>query len=134
MKGQALANFLAAHPICDDFPIDDDLPDEEVFITTIGSSSWQMYFDGASQRSGAGMGVVFITLDEAIIPYSFTLASAVSNNAAEYEALIIRLEMAQNMGLETIQIYADSLLIINQLLGTYGLKKLKLAPYFLKAK
>jgi hypothetical protein len=134
MKGQALANFLAAHPICDDFPIDDDLPDEEVFTTTIGSSSWQMYFDGASQRSGAGMGVVFITLDEAIIPYSFTLASAVSNNAAEYEALIIRLEMAQNMGLETIQIYADSLLIINQLLGTYGLKKLKLAPYFLKAK
>jgi hypothetical protein len=98
MKGQALANFLAAHPICDDFPIDDDLPDEEVFITTIGSSSWQMYFDGASQRSGAGMGVVFITLDEAIIPYSFTLASAVSNNAAEYEALIIRLRWPKIWG------------------------------------
>jgi hypothetical protein len=31
MKDQALANFLAAHPILDDFPIDDDQPDEEVF-------------------------------------------------------------------------------------------------------
>jgi hypothetical protein len=27
IKGQALANFLHAHPILDDFPIDDDLPD-----------------------------------------------------------------------------------------------------------
>jgi hypothetical protein len=59
---------------------------------------------------------------------------AVSNNAAEYDALIIGLEMVQNMGLETIQIYGDSTLIINQLLGTYGVKKLKIVPYFLKAK
>jgi hypothetical protein len=94
MKGQALANFLAAHPIPDDFPIDDDLPDEEVFTTTIGNSSWQMYFDGACRRSGEGAGVVFVTPDEAIISYSFTLTSAVSNNAAEYEALIIGLKMA----------------------------------------
>jgi ribonuclease HI len=82
----------------------------------------------------AGTGTVFVTPDEAIIPYSFTLTSAVSNNAAEYEALIIGLVMAQNMGLETIQIYGDSLLIINQLLSIYGVKKLELVPYFLKAK
>jgi hypothetical protein len=50
MKGQALANFLAAHYIPDDFPIDDDLPDEEVFVATVGNSSWQMYFDGAFRR------------------------------------------------------------------------------------
>jgi hypothetical protein len=89
MKGQALVNFLAAHPIPYDFPIDDDLPDEEVFATTIGHSSWQMYFDGACRSLGAGTGIVFVTPDEAIIPYSFMLTSAVSNNAAEYEALII---------------------------------------------
>jgi ribonuclease HI len=93
-----------------------------------------MYFDGACRRSGAGLGVVFVTLDEAIIPYSFTLSSTISNNDAEYEALIVGLEMAQNMGLETIQIYGDSLLIINQLLDTYGVRKLELVPYFLKAK
>jgi ribonuclease HI len=80
------------------------------------------------------MGVVFVTPDEAIIPYSFPLTSTVLNNVAGYEALIIGLEMAQNMGLERIQIYGDSLLIINQLLGTYGAKKLELVPSFLKAK
>jgi hypothetical protein len=98
IKGQALANFLAAHPILDDFPIDDDLPDEVVFTTTVSNPTWQMYFDGACRKSGAGAGVMFVTPDEAILPYSFTLTSAVSNNAAEYEALIIGLEIAHNMG------------------------------------
>jgi hypothetical protein len=45
VKGQALANFLAAHPIPDDFPIDDDLPDQEVFTTSVGNSTWKMYFE-----------------------------------------------------------------------------------------
>jgi ribonuclease HI len=134
IKGQALANFLVAHPIPDNFSIDDNLSDEEVFTTTIGNSSWQMYFDGACRSSQADVEVVFVNLDEAIIPYSLTLTSAISNNIAKYEAWIIGLDMAQNMGLEMIQIYGDPLLIVNQLLGTYAVKKLELMPYFLKAK
>ena len=130
MKGQALANFLATHPIPDDFPIDDDLPDEEVFTTSVASTCWQMYFDGACRRSGAGAGVVFVTPSEGIIPYSFTLTSAVSNNSAEYEALIIGLELALNMGLDSLTVYGDSQLVINQLLGIYMVKKEELRPYF----
>jgi ribonuclease HI len=99
------------------------LPDEEVFTATVAQPTWQMYFDGACRKSGAGAGVIFVTPDEAIIPYSFTLISAVSNNAAEYEALIIGLETAYNMGLNTLYVYGDSQLVINQLLGTYVVKK-----------
>ena len=65
----------------------------------------------------------FVTPDEAILPYSFKLTSTVSNNAAEYEALIIGLEIAHNMGLNQLLAYGDSQLIINQLLGTYTVKK-----------
>ena len=97
-------------------------------------STWQMYFDGARRKSGAGAGVIFVTLDEAIIPYSFTLTSAISNNAAEYEALIIGLEIAHNMELNTLTIYGDSQLIINQLLGIYAVKKEGLVPYFQREK
>jgi len=134
MKDQALANFLAAHPILDDFPIDDELLDEEVFTTMVANSIWQMYFDGACQKSGAGAGVVFVTPDEAIPPYPFTITSAISNNTAGYEALIIGLEIAHNMGLNTLSIYGESQLIINQLVGTYTVKKQGLLPYFWKAK
>ena len=72
-----------------------------------------MYFDGARRKSRAGAGVIFVTPEEAIIPYSFTLISAISNNAAEYEALIIGLEIAHNMGLSTLSVYGDSQLVIN---------------------
>jgi hypothetical protein len=64
VKGQALANFLAAHPIPDDFPIDDDLPDEEVFTTIVAQTTWQMYFDGTCRKSSDGVGVIFVTPNE----------------------------------------------------------------------
>jgi hypothetical protein len=48
VKGQALAVFLAAHPVPDDSPLIADLPDEEVFSTKL-QASWELYFDGASR-------------------------------------------------------------------------------------
>lgn len=39
-----------------------------------------MYFDGASQRGGAGAGAVFITLLEEILAFSFTLKQCLINN------------------------------------------------------
>ena len=49
IKGQALADFLAAHPLPADSPLNDDLPDEPVMSlegTTL--RRWELYFDGAS--------------------------------------------------------------------------------------
>ena len=125
---------LPIYPIPDAFPIDDDLPDEDLFATSVASSSFQMYFDGACRRSGAGAGIVFVTPSEGIIPYSFTLMSGVSNNSVEYEALIIGLELALNMGLDSLTVYGDSQLVINQLMRIYRVKKEELMPYFQRAK
>ena len=56
VKGQALAEFLAVHPVPDDSPLITDLPDEEVFTTEL-EAPWELYFDGASltknDRDGA---------------------------------------------------------------------------------
>ncbi|KAM1869589.1 hypothetical protein ACFX14_045839 [Malus domestica] len=97
VKGQALADFLADHPIPTDWKISDDLPDEEVF-----------YID------------IFPT-------WTIELCS---NNVAEYQALIIRLQMAINMRITALEIFGDSKLIINQLLTEYEVKKDDLIPYF----
>jgi hypothetical protein len=48
VKGQALADFLAAHPMLDHSPLVIDLPNEEVFSIGI-ESPWELYFDGASR-------------------------------------------------------------------------------------
>jgi hypothetical protein len=68
IKGQALADFLAAHPIADISPLVVDLLDD-VFTVSV-ESPWELYFDGAShietdpecaQRRRAGAGLVFKT-------------------------------------------------------------------------
>ncbi|XP_060200307.1 uncharacterized protein LOC132628548 [Lycium barbarum] len=83
VKGQALADFLADHPIPDDWELTDELPDEDEMVVEI-QSLWKMYFDGAAQRDGAGAGMV---------------------NVAEYQALILGLEMAVDMKQLQLQVF-----------------------------
>ncbi|XP_019160668.1 PREDICTED: uncharacterized protein LOC109157214 [Ipomoea nil] len=128
VKGQALADFLADHPIPAEWELSDDLPDEDVLVIEV-LPPWNMYFDGASHRDGAGAGVVFVTPEGEVLPYSFTLTEQCSNNVAEYQALILGLEIAADMKQLRINIYRDSKLIINQVLGLYEVKTAELVPY-----
>ncbi|XP_060177701.1 uncharacterized protein LOC132607626 [Lycium barbarum] len=128
IKGQALADFLADHPIPDDWELTDELPDEHSMVVEI-QPPWKMYFDGAAQRDGAGAGVVFVTPQREVLPYSFTLTQRCSNNVAEYQALILGLEMAVDMKQLQLQVFGDTQLVINQLLGSSEVKKPELLPY-----
>ncbi|KAI5349072.1 hypothetical protein L3X38_001959 [Prunus dulcis] len=132
IKGQALADFLAAHPTPDNMELPADLPDEEVFA--IEALTWQLYFDGAARRNGAGAGLVFITPSGGLIPYSFSLLALCSNNVAEYEALIIGLEIALEMHIDCLQAYGDSQLVVRQLNGQYAVRNATLVPYHERAK
>ncbi|XP_069148093.1 uncharacterized protein [Solanum lycopersicum] len=126
VKGQALANFLADHPIPNDWELTDEFLDADAMLIEV-QPPWKMYFDGAAHRGGAGAGVVFITSagvvfitsQEEILPFSFTLKQCCSNNVAEYQALILGLEMAVDMKQLHLQVFGDSQLVINQLLGSY---------------
>ena len=60
VKGQALADFLANHPIPFDWEFSDDFPDEDVFYIE-EMPPWMMFFDGATRREGVGVGVVFVS-------------------------------------------------------------------------
>ncbi|KAA0036541.1 uncharacterized protein E6C27_scaffold191G00430 [Cucumis melo var. makuwa] len=133
IKGQALADFLTDHPIPSDWKLCEDLPDDEVFFTKM-VEPWTMYFDGAARRSGAGAGIVLIFPKKHMLPYSFAFAELCSNNVAEYQALIIGLQMALEIGVSFIEIYGDSKLIINQLLLQYDVKHEDLKPYFTYAR
>ncbi|XP_073124119.1 uncharacterized protein [Henckelia pumila] len=88
-----------------------------------------MYFDGASNKEGAGAGVIFVTSDGEVLPYSFTLTQNCSNNVAEYQALILGLEMTVDIKKLHLQVYGDSALVINQLLGSYEVRNPELLPY-----
>ncbi|KAA0059905.1 uncharacterized protein E5676_scaffold184G001210 [Cucumis melo var. makuwa] len=133
IKGQALADFLADHPIPSDWKLCEDLPDDEVFFTEM-VEPWTMYFDGATRRSGAGASIVLISPEKHMLSYSFALAELCSNNVAEYQALIIGLQMPLEIRVSFIEIYGDSKLIINQLSLQYDVKHEDLKPYFTYAR
>ena len=60
VKGQALADFLADHPVPFDWEFSDDFSDEDVFYIEV-MPPWMMFFDGATRWEGAGVGVVFVS-------------------------------------------------------------------------
>ncbi|KAM1331275.1 hypothetical protein ACFX15_043014 [Malus domestica] len=84
-----------------------------------------MFFDGTVRADGAGAGVVFMSPQRQILPYSFQLSELCSNNFAEYQTLIIGLQMAINMEITAFEVYGDS-----KLLTKYEVRKDDLVPYF----
>ena len=129
IKGQALADFLADHPIPTTWEISDDFPDEEIFYVDI-FPSWMMFFNGSTCYDGPSAGVVFVSPQRQIPPYSFVLSERCSNNVAKYQALIIDLQMAIEMKIMSLEICEDSKLVINQLLALYEVKSDDLVLYF----
>lgn len=97
---------------------------------------WHVYIDGASSgnpgEAGAGI-VVFDNQHNKIMDDGIYLGH-MTNNMAEYSALIIALEKAKESSIEDISIYTDSQLVAYQMQGKYKIKNMKLKTYVDKAK
>ncbi|XP_010263948.1 PREDICTED: uncharacterized protein LOC104602077 [Nelumbo nucifera] len=128
VKGHALADFLADHPIPVDWELSEDLPDEDVFYINI-LPAWMMFFDGTTRKDGTGASFVFVSPQREILTYSFVLTELCSNNMAEYQALIIGLEMTIDLEIHFLTVYGDLKLVINQLKTKYEVHKDDLVPY-----
>ncbi|KAL0423127.1 UNVERIFIED_CONTAM: hypothetical protein Sradi_0847500 [Sesamum radiatum] len=101
VKGQVLVKFLVDHPIIAEWELSNDLPAENVLIIEV-TPPWNMYFDGASHKKWASTGVIFITSDGELLPYSFTLTQNCSNNVAEHQTLILGFEMLGDVEIEHV--------------------------------
>jgi ribonuclease HI len=71
-----------------------------------------MFFDGASSKDGAGAGMVFVSPVQENISLSYKLEFEDTNNVAEYEALVLGLRVAKDMGIKEISVFGDAELII----------------------
>jgi hypothetical protein len=77
------------------------------------TSVWKMFFDGDSSKEGVGVGVVFVSPTQETINLSYKLEFEATNNVVEYEALVLRLRVAKDMGIEEILVFGDAKLIVN---------------------
>ncbi|KAG9450288.1 hypothetical protein H6P81_010253 [Aristolochia fimbriata] len=84
-------------------------------------------------RSGAGPSPVRFGPKKDLLPYSFVLTQACSNNEAQYQAILLGLGMAVEMQIPQLHIYGDSALVIKQLTGEFEVKKPELEPFWRQA-
>jgi ribonuclease HI len=94
-----------------------------------GVPVWTMYFDGASTKDSTGAGVVLISPLEKAMHLSFKLDFKTTNNIAEYEALILGLNTAKEMGIKGLKVFGDADLIIQQVNSTFQAKHVRLKAY-----
>ena len=110
IKGSMVAEHLVSLPVSDGRVIDDDV----AIVTSL--SGWHMYFDGAANHSGYGIGVLLIFPHGDHIPRFVRLAFSdrhpATNNIVEYEACILGLETTLELGIRQMEVFADSNLIL----------------------
>ncbi|MBI2346426.1 MAG: ribonuclease HI family protein [Deltaproteobacteria bacterium] len=95
-----------------------------------------IYTDGAARGNPgpAGLGVAVCDPDGKVVAELSTYLGELTNNQAEYRALIAGLEKALAMGATILNIRADSELMVRQLNGEYKVKNEGIRPLFEQAK
>jgi len=81
-----------------------------------------MFFDGACSRETIGAGVDLVSPTQECIHLYFKLTFQVKNNIPEYEALILCLNAAKEMGIKGLKVFGDADLIIQQVNKTFQVK------------
>ena len=83
------------------------------------------YIDGSSlgNPGEAGYGVVLMDSEGDVLQAVGRYIGRATNNVAEYEGLLGCLELAGGYGVDSLVVYSDSELLVNQMRGTYRVKK-----------
>jgi ribonuclease HI len=102
IKSQALVNFMT------------EWRENQLPTPTERPEHWVMYFDGSLKLEGAGAGVLLIFPKGEQLKYVLQIFWKVSNNEAEYEALLHGLRLAISLGIKRLLVYDDPAVIINE--------------------
>ena len=88
-----------------------------------------MYFDGSSCKEGSGAGVLLISPGGEAIRLMYKLEFITTNNTTEYEALLLGLKAAKDLGIQQISVYGDSELVVQQVRNNYQVRQDLLKVY-----
>ncbi|XP_070056945.1 uncharacterized protein [Nicotiana tomentosiformis] len=134
IKGQALDDRVAENPVDKDYELlTTYFPDEEVLFTgeDIAESypGGRMFFDGASNFKGVGIGLVLISESGQHYPASTNIRFPCTNYMAEYEACFLGIRMSVDMNIKELLVIGDSDLLIHQVRGEWTTKNVKILSY-----
>jgi ribonuclease HI len=79
---------------------------------------------------GAGINIVLISPQGRKYEFSLPIVATSTNNQAKYQALIKGLELLRLIRADAVEIFGDSMLVINQLAGIYECRSEVLISYY----
>ncbi|KAF7150490.1 hypothetical protein RHSIM_Rhsim02G0156300 [Rhododendron simsii] len=97
-------------------PEPEDLPKEE-------PKPWVLQVDGSKTKDTSGAGLILTSPKGQRLSYALRFEFKTTNNEAEYEALVVGLELASAVGASHVLAKSDSQLVVGQVLGEYTVKE-----------
>ena len=125
IKGQVLTDLVmefTSAKLAEDTQMTHDLP------------IWKLSVDGAANAQGSGAGLILTSPEGIDIEYALIFGFRASNNEAEYEAIIARLNLAHSMEVDQLEVCSNSQLVIKQIEDTYEAKGEKMVLYLKKVR
>jgi hypothetical protein len=99
IKGQALADLIAERI--------------NTNIATLSVQVWAIYFDGSACEDRCAIGILLVSPQGVTYSFSIRLPAPYTNNLAEYEAMRRGMELLVEVGVEAVEVFGDSKLVIS---------------------
>jgi ribonuclease HI len=117
IKSQILADFVA------------EWTDTQLLPPLIQAECCTLYFEGSVMKTGAGVGLLFVSPLGEHMRYVVRLHFPASNNMAEYEALLCGLKIAIEIGIKHLDVWGDLQLMIDQVMKNASCHDDKMEAY-----
>jgi hypothetical protein len=98
VKGQIIVDFITEHH------------DSSINLPEI--TPWALFFDGSSCGKGGVVGILLISPRGEMFEFAIPIQPTVTNNKAEYEALLRGLQYLKDAKAISVKIFGDSELVI----------------------
>ncbi|XP_074374255.1 uncharacterized protein LOC141714647 [Apium graveolens] len=109
-----------------------DLSPDEQLIRIPGK--WKLFVDGSVAGKKCGAGLILSIPEEFEICQAIRFDFPLTNNEAEYEALLAGMELARSLEAKHLRAFSDSMLVVKHLMGEYEQRDPRTKAYVAKVK
>ena len=95
VKGQVIADFITQQ--------------HKPSIGYVELIPWILFFDGSLCKQGGGIGIVIVSPRGASFEFAFPTEPMITNNQAEYKAILKGLQLLHEVKAEAIEVFGDTL-------------------------
>ncbi|RDX76294.1 rnhA, partial [Mucuna pruriens] len=126
--------YTTYHPLDEYDPLSHEFSNEHIMMANKDEKEaeldeWKLWFDGASNLLGNGIGAILASSKGQYFPFSARLGFDCTNNMVEYEAYAMGITMVIEHQISRLKVFGDSTLVIYQLCREWETRDAKMVPY-----